>query len=188
MLLGQPSPGIAADRRRATEDRHRPSVVHGGDTPDPPGKPLSSTRPAFFKNYLHEIVAADCSVMPTMRSQALFVFRLLAHERRRRLYFDINANPTASRTAQQLVEALPGRDPPRYLLRDRDGICGRVLRKRVAGMELNAALMDPQNPGQKGYASHCTSSIRLGAISGKRRRSESFWPCALAGGSVPGCS
>ena len=41
---------------------------------------------------------------------------------------------------------------------------------------------------EKGYASHCTSSVGFGATSGKRRLFESLLPCFLTGGSSPGCS
>jgi len=40
----------------------------------------------------------------------------------------------------------------------------------------------------KGYVSHCTSLVRFGTTSVKRRRCASFWPWALTGGSSPGCS
>ena len=59
-----------------------------------------------------------------MRNQVLFVFLILAHDRRRILRFDVTANPTAEWTAQQIVEAFPWDDAPRYLLRDRDRIYG----------------------------------------------------------------
>lgn len=48
--------------------------------------------------------------------------------------------PTAAWTAQQIVEAFPNQDPPRYLLRDRDGIYGHASRKRVAGLGVKEAL------------------------------------------------
>ena len=45
-----------------------------------------------------------------------------------------------------------------------------------------------EEPQTKGYASHCTSSVRFDGISGKRRRFERFRPWTLTGGSSPGCS
>lgn len=39
-------------------------------------------------------------------------------------------------TAQQIVEAFPFNESPRYLLRDRDGIYGDDFRQRVANMGL----------------------------------------------------
>jgi len=48
-------------------------------------------------------------VVPTVRNQVLFVFLLLAHDRRRILHFNVTANPTAAWTAQQVVT--PPRSP-----------------------------------------------------------------------------
>jgi hypothetical protein len=51
-------------------------------------------------------------------------FLVLAHERRKILHINITEAPSALWTAQQVVEAFPYAIPPRYLLRDRDGIYG----------------------------------------------------------------
>jgi hypothetical protein len=76
--------------------------------------------------------------VPTVRNQVLFVFLLLAHDRRRVIHFNVTANPTAAWTAQQIVEAFPWQDPPKYLLRDRDEIYGSSFKKRVKGMGIEA--------------------------------------------------
>ena len=62
--------------------------------------------------------------MPTIRFQVLYVFLVLAHERRRILHFGVTACPTAEWTTQQLRETFPWETAPRYLLRDRDRIFG----------------------------------------------------------------
>ena len=62
--------------------------------------------------------------MPTIRFQVLYVFLVLAHDRRRILHFNVTAHPTAEWTGQQLREAFPFDQLPRYLLRDRDRIFG----------------------------------------------------------------
>lgn len=55
--------------------------------------PPSPTWRAFLKNHIKEIVAVDFFVVPTVRNQVLFVFLLLAHDRRRVLHFNVTANP-----------------------------------------------------------------------------------------------
>src|SRR5262247_3229351 len=70
------------------------------------------------------LVSVDFFSVPTIRFQVLYVFLVLAHERRRVVHFNITAHPTAEWTAQQLREALPFEQIPRYLLRDRDKIFG----------------------------------------------------------------
>jgi putative transposase len=123
-------------------------------------KPPSPTWRTFLKNHAKEIVAGDFFVVPTIRNQVLFVFLLLAHDRRRVLHFSITANPTAAWTAQQIAEAFPWMDPPKYLLRDRDKIYGQIFRKRVAGMGLEEVLIAARSPWQNPYAERLIGTIR----------------------------
>jgi putative transposase len=95
-------------------------------------RPSSPTWRTSHKSHIREIVAVDFFVVPTVRNQVLFVFLLFAHDRRRVIHFNVTANPTAHWTAHQIVEAFPWRDPPRFLLRDRDKIYGQIYRQRVA--------------------------------------------------------
>jgi len=62
------------------------------------------------------------------------VFIVLSHERRRVIHFNTTRRPTAAWTAQQIVEAFPEDQAPRYLVHDRDGIYGQYFQNRVAGM------------------------------------------------------
>jgi putative transposase len=59
-------------------------------------RPASTTWRAFLNNHLHEILAVDFFVVPTVRNQVLFVFLVLAHQRRRVLNFNVTENPTAA--------------------------------------------------------------------------------------------
>jgi hypothetical protein len=65
------------------------------------------------------MVSVDFFTVPTIRFQVLYVFLVLAHDRRRILHFGVTAHPTAEWTAQQLREAFPWETAPRYLLRPR---------------------------------------------------------------------
>ena len=74
--------------------------------------------------------------MPTIRFQVLYVFLVLAHERRRILHFHVTAHPTAEWTAQQLRNAFPWDSALRYLLRDRDRVFGDDFTRQVQDMGL----------------------------------------------------
>ena len=64
--------------------------------------------------------------MPTATFRVLFVFVVvLAHERRRVLHFGVTEHPTPEWTIQQMREAFPWDQAPRFVLRDRDAIYGR---------------------------------------------------------------
>jgi putative transposase len=86
------------------------------------------------------LVSVDFFTVPTVRFQVLYVFLVLAHDRRRILHFGVTAHPTAEWTAQQLREAFPWDTTPRYLLRDRDRIFGDAFSKQVQDMATQEVL------------------------------------------------
>ncbi len=90
-------------------------------------KPPSQTWRIFLKNHVGNIAAIDFFTVPTVSFRRLFCFIVLRHERRKVVHFNVTAHPTAQWTAQQLVEAFPFDEAPRYLLRDRDSIYGQVF-------------------------------------------------------------
>jgi transposase InsO family protein len=84
----------------------------------------------------------------------------LAHDRRRILHFNVTAHPTAEWTSQQLREAFPFDQAPRYLLRDRDGIYGDEFRKDVEAMGIEEVLSFPRSPWQRAYVERVIGTIR----------------------------
>jgi len=87
-------------------------------------RPPSQTWRAFLENHRKSMVSVDFFTVPTVRFQILYVFLVLAHDRRRIIHFAVTAHPTAEWTAQQMREAFPWESAPQYLLRDRDRIFG----------------------------------------------------------------
>ena len=65
-------------------------------------KPPTQTWRTFLDNHMRQIVSVDFFTVPTIRFQVLYVFLVLAHERRRILHFNVTTHPTAEWTAQQL--------------------------------------------------------------------------------------
>ena len=70
-------------------------------------KPPSQTWRTFLDNHLRSLVSVDFFTVPTVRFQVLYVFLVLAHDRRRILHFGVTAHPTAEWTAQQLRATTP---------------------------------------------------------------------------------
>jgi transposase InsO family protein len=106
------------------------------------------------------IVSVDFFVVPTIRFQILYVFLVLAHERRRILHFAVTAHPTVEWTAQQMREAFPWERAPRYLLRDRDRIFGQEFVEQVKAMGIQQVLSAPRSPLQRAYVEWVIGSIR----------------------------
>ena len=123
-------------------------------------KPPSQTWKTFIKNHMHEMVATDFLVVPTIRFRMLYVFVILSHVDRRVVHFNITANPTAAWTAQQIIEAFPWDAVPRYLLRDRDNIYGAWFRRRVQSMGIEEVITAYHSPWQNSYVERLNGSIR----------------------------
>src|SRR5215472_14421717 len=56
-------------------------------------KPPSPTWPTFLENHVAQLVSIDFFTVPTIRFQVLYVFLVLAHDRRRILHFNVTAHP-----------------------------------------------------------------------------------------------
>jgi hypothetical protein len=56
-------------------------------------KPPSQTWRTFLENHAKSIVSIDFFTVPTLRFQVLYVFLVLAHERRRIVHFNVTARP-----------------------------------------------------------------------------------------------
>jgi putative transposase len=127
--------------------------------------PKSSTPPAqtwrtFLDNHVRDLVSIDFFTVPTAKLRVLFVFFVFSHERRRVIHFNVTEHPTAKWTAQQMIEAFPEDQAPRYLIRDRDGIYGEYFQNRVQGMGIREVPTAPRSPWQNPYAERVIGSIR----------------------------
>jgi len=123
-------------------------------------KPPSQTWRTFLKNHMHCCAAIDLFTVPTVMFHILYVFIVISHDRRRLVHFNVTAHPTATWTAQQIVEAFPWESAPRYLVRDRDKIYGLKFRDRVKGMRIEEIKIAPRSPWQNPYAERVIGSIR----------------------------
>src|SRR6266704_1828203 len=123
-------------------------------------KPPSQSWKTFLHNHVSQLVSIDFFSVHTIWFEVLFVFVVLAHDRRRVLHFNVTAHPTAAWTAQQIVEAFPFDSAPKYLLRDRDGIYGHEFRKQVDVMGIKEVLSAPRSPWQRAYVERVIGSNR----------------------------
>src|SRR5438093_3515814 len=114
-------------------------------------RPPSQTWRTFLDNHVRSLVAVDFFTVPTVTFKVLFVFVVLAHDRRRVVHFNVTASPTAYWTGQQLVEAFPWETAPRYLLRDRDRLYGVEFSSRVQSMGICEVKTAPRSPWQNPY-------------------------------------
>ncbi len=114
----------------------------------------------FLRNHARDLIAVDFFAVPTVTFRVLHVFLVLAHQPRKILHFNITDSPSASWTAQQLIEAFPYSIPPRYLLRDRDWIYGLEFGRRAIGLGLEQKLIAARSPWQNPFVERLIGSIR----------------------------
>jgi hypothetical protein len=65
--------------------------------------PPSQTWRSFLDNHVHTLVSVDFFTVPTVFFHVLFVFVVLAHDRRRILSINVTSSPSAAWTANQIV-------------------------------------------------------------------------------------
>ena len=80
-------------------------------------KPPSQMWRTFLENHVKQLVSVDFFVVPTVSFRILYVFLVLAHERRRVVHFNVTEHPTAEWAAAQLMQAFPWDTAPSCILR-----------------------------------------------------------------------
>jgi transposase InsO family protein len=123
-------------------------------------KPASQTWRTFLDNHVPDIAACDFFTVPTVTLRVLYVFLVLRHDRRRVVDFNVTANPYAQWTAQQIVNAFPYEEGPRFLVRDRDSIYGDYFTERIESMGIEEVPIAPRSPWQNPLCERVIGSIR----------------------------
>jgi transposase InsO family protein len=114
----------------------------------------------FLHNHMHESLAIDFAVVPTISFDILYVFFVLSVERRRILHFNVTRHPTAEWTAQQVVEACPFDLPGRFLFLDNDKIYGTYFKERIDGLGLERVKTAFRSPWQNPFAERWIGGLR----------------------------
>lgn len=125
----------------------------------PKGPPLQAWR-TFLANHLGETIGIDLFTVPTATFRVLFVILVLSHARRRIVHFNVTAHPSAIWTAQELLEACGVDQYPRFLVRDRDAVYGRVFTQKAAALGIVEVPPAVCSPWQNPYAERVIGSIR----------------------------
>jgi putative transposase len=123
----------------------------------PRRKPPSQSWRTFLKNHLDSTVAVDFFAVPALTCRILFVFVVLAHDRRRIVHVNVTRHPTSAWTRQQLRESFPDDATARFLLHDGDATFDAAFGGTADAFGLTSVRTAPRSPWQKDYASYCTS-------------------------------
>jgi putative transposase len=136
-------------------------------------------RRTFLTNHLASAASMDFFTVPTLTGRVLFVLIVLSHHRRRIVHVNITDHPTATWSAQQVVDAFPDDTAPSWLHRDRDGIYREVFQHRLAGMGIAEVVSAPASPWQNPYVERLIGSIRRECLEHVIVINEAHFRCVL---------
>ena len=140
---------LGIDVAKSTVEKYRPKRAG----------PPSPTWRTFLDQHVRDLVSIDFFIVPTATFRVLFVFIVLAHDRRRIVHFNVTEHPTAQWTAQQIVEAFPFDTAPSYLIRDGDGIYGERVTRRIESLGIDEVVTAPASPWQNALVERLIGSI-----------------------------
>jgi transposase InsO family protein len=123
---------------------------------DPSGQSWST----FLRDHAPQIAAMDLFVVPTIGFVQLYVLVIVRLARRELVWISVTRHPTGEWIAQQITEAFPWNEAPRYLIRDQDGVYGTAVRRRLRAMGIRDKPIAPGSPWQNGYAERLIGTIR----------------------------
>jgi transposase InsO family protein len=123
-------------------------------------RPPSQGWKTFLRNHADGISSIDIFVVPTISFPPLYGLLVLRHSRRQLLWLGVTANPSAEWIARQLTEACGWSEPPRYIIRDRDGAYGDAFIRRLRAMGIRDRPISARSPWQNGVAERVIGSIR----------------------------
>lgn len=102
----------------------------------------------FLRNHTGDIAAVDLFVVRTVGFRLLCGLVILCLERRRLVWTNVTADPTAEWIARQITEALPWDEAPSFLIRDRDSSYGAIATRRLRAMGIRDRPIAPRAPYQ----------------------------------------
>ena len=100
------------------------------------GRTGQVTWATFLRNHASEIWACDFLQTHDVFFRTVFVFVIIELGSRRVVHFGVTRNPTDQWTAQQLREATPFGEKPRFLIRDNDSKFGPSFARVAAEIEV----------------------------------------------------
>ena len=119
------------------------------------GPPSQSWR-TFLRIHAPHIAAVDLFVVPTIGFKLLYGLAILRLDRRRLVWTNVTANPTAEWIAREITEAFPWDQAPNYLVRDRDRAYGAAVTQRLRTMGIRDRPIAAHSPWQNGYVDRMT--------------------------------
>ncbi len=87
----------------------------------------------FLRNHAQTIWACDFTVIHTLLFKPIYIFVIIHHQTRRLVHTAVTTSPTDEWVAQQIREATPWGERPKYLIRDNDDKFGDRFKTILKG-------------------------------------------------------
>ena len=125
-------------------------------------KPWSpkQTWATFLRNHASEIWACDFLQTYDVLFRSMFVFVIIELSSRRLVHFGVTRNPTDAWLAQQMREATPFGEGPRYLIRDNDRKYGRLFSRVASGTGIEVLRTPYEAPKANAVCERFLGSVR----------------------------
>jgi transposase InsO family protein len=115
----------------------------------------------FLECHTSKIWACDFFCVQTLWFKSLYVFFVVSHAGREVLHAQVTEHPTAEWVAQQIVECCGwDREPPRFLIRDRDSRYGSLFDRRIRSLGISQIRTPFRAPQANAIAERWVRSIR----------------------------
>jgi len=124
-----------------------------------PGSSTPQRYWTFLRNHTHCMASMDFKVVKDWLGRQVFILNILHHGRRQLLRSCATRHPTEAWIAQQLREAFPFDEVPRYLLLDRDPLFRHAVETVLPSMGIRPVRTAKQAPWQNPYAERFILSL-----------------------------
>ena len=122
--------------------------------------PTSQTWATFLRNHAPHIWACDFVQVYDLFFRSLFVFVVIEHSSRRIVHSATTAHPTDAWVAQQLKEATPWGEGPRFLIHDRDSKFGQRFSAIADSTGIEEILTPVRAPNANAVCERFCGSLR----------------------------
>jgi putative transposase len=114
----------------------------------------------FLRNHASEIWACDFLQTYDALFRSIFVFGIIELESRRVVHVNVTRHPTDAWVAQQLREATPFGEGPRFLIRDNDKKYGGQFQHVVDGADIDILNTPVEAPRANAFCERFLGSLR----------------------------
>jgi transposase InsO family protein len=114
----------------------------------------------FVRHHAGAMLACDFLVTITATFRTLYVFVILDVRTRQIVHWNVTAHPTTEWTVQQFRAVVPGDQPQRFLIHDRDSIYSSAVDGAVAAMGLRVLKTPARCPQANAFCERLIGTLR----------------------------